>query len=359
MSLRRGPRAVPLAEIGRAVSGQVVGAADTVISGVSSLESARPGELAYVEGDRFVPAALLSQASAFVVARHLPQLRHPQLVVAHARYTLVRIIEEFFTAPYRPRGIAEQVVRGADVEIGPDVSIWPFVTLGARVRLGARVTLYPGIFLGDDVVIGDDSILYPHVTVREGCTIGARVIIHSGTVIGSDGFGYLQHEGRHVKIPQLGTVVIEDDVELGANVAVDRATFGRTIVRRGTKVDNLVQIAHNVSVGEHSILVAQVGIAGSTTVGSHVMIGGQAGLSDHLEVGDRVMIAAQSGVHHNLAPGEMVAGTPAVAYNVAIRAHALLPRLPALRQQLRELEVRVKALESVTKPARKSRRPRR
>jgi len=204
--------------------------------------------------------------------------------------------------------------------------------------------------------VGDDCLLYPNVTIRERCTIGQRVIIHSGTVIGSDGFGYVQHEGRHQKIPQIGTVVIEDDVELGANVAVDRATFGQTIIRRGTKVDNLVQIAHNVTVGEHNILVAQVGIAGSTTLGSHVVVGGQAGLSDHIEVGDRVMIAARSGVNRSLTGDQIVSGTPAMPHEVSIKAQAVVPRLPELRQQVRDLERRVRELES--RAGRTGRKPR-
>ncbi len=174
------------------------------------------------------------------------------------------------------------------------------------------------------------------------------MIVHSGTVIGSDGFGYVQQEGRHHKIPQIGTVVIEDDVELGANVTVDRATFGRTVIKRGTKVDNLVQIAHNVTVGEHNILVAQVGIAGSTTLGSHVIVGGQAGLADHIQIGDRVMIAARSGVNRSLTGNQIVSGTPAMPHEISIKAQAVIPRLPELRQQVRDLEQRVRSLEART-----------
>jgi UDP-3-O-[3-hydroxymyristoyl] glucosamine N-acyltransferase len=335
-----------LGELARAVGGQVTGSAHTVISGVSSLEEARPGDLAYVEGDRFLKAAQDSKAAAFVVAHPLAGLSRPQLAAANPKYVFARLVQQFFTAPYKARGIAQQVSQGTGVRIGPDASIWPFVTLGDRVTIGARVTLYPGVFIGDDSVVGDDCLLYPNVTVREGCTIGKRVIIHSGTVIGSDGFGYVQHEGRHHKIPQIGTVVIEDDVELGANVTVDRATFGRTLIKRGTKVDNLVQVAHNVTVGEHNILVAQVGIAGSTTLGSHVIVGGQAGLSDHIEVGDRVMIAARSGVTRSLTGGQIVSGAPAMPHEISIKAQAVVPRLPELRQQVRDLEHRVRELES-------------
>jgi UDP-3-O-[3-hydroxymyristoyl] glucosamine N-acyltransferase len=214
------------------------------------------------------------------------------------------------------------------------------------VTIGARVTLYPGVFVGADCTVGDDSVLYPNVVVREGCSIGARAIIHSGTVIGADGFGYVQHQGRHQKIPQLGGVTIEDDVEVGANVTIDRATLGRTIIKQGTKIDNLVQIAHNVTVGEHDIIVAQVGIAGSTTIGHHVMIGGQAGLADHLTIGDEVMIAARAGVNRSIEPNQIVSGAPIMPHETWMKAQAVIPRLPELRHLVRNLEQRMEAIES-------------
>jgi UDP-3-O-[3-hydroxymyristoyl] glucosamine N-acyltransferase len=338
-------RQIRLDEIGRARDGSVLGSPDVTVSGVSSLAEAGPTDLGYVASDRFIKAATESKAVAFVVGRDIPELSRPQILVKNPAYAFARIAEMFFVSPFQPRGISEHIARGQAVEIGLQPSIWPFVTLGDRVKVGARVTLYPGVFIGDDVVIGDDSVLYPNVTVREGCRIGSRVIIHSGTVIGSDGFGYVQHEGRHQKIPQLGMVCIEDDVELGANVTVDRATFGQTIIKRGTKVDNLVQVAHNVSIGEHSILVAQVGIAGSTRLGHHVIVGGQAGLADHLEIGDQVMIAARSGVNRSLTGNQIVSGAPVMPHEVAMKAMAIIPRLPELRQQLRDLEQRVRDLE--------------
>ncbi|HXJ80960.1 MAG TPA: UDP-3-O-(3-hydroxymyristoyl)glucosamine N-acyltransferase [Candidatus Methylomirabilis sp.] len=356
----RRPRAasvVPLSEIAAAVGGRQVGA-ETSIQGVSSLDEAEAGDLAYLDDDRFTEAARACRASALLVVHEVAGLGCAQIVVAEPRLAFVRVVERFFTSPRRSRGVSAQVVRGADVRIGPDASIWPFVTLGNRVTLGARVTLYPGVFVGDDTTIGDDSILYPNVTVRDGSVIGQRVTIHSGTVIGSDGFGYVQHEGRHHKIPQLGIVIVEDDVELGANVTVDRATFGRTVIGHGTKVDNLVHIGHNVTVGPHSILVAQVGISGSTRLGSYVVVGGQAGLVDHIEIGDRAMIGAQAGVIRNVGEGEIVVGTPAAPHDVGLRAHALLLRLPELRQQLRELASRVRALEAPPEPQRKTPRRR-
>ena len=356
-----GGAAAPVARldvIARAVGGTVVGRGDVSLAGVSSLEDAAGDDLAYVESERFGEAARASRAGALVVASVFENLPVPQLVVSDPRLAFIQIIERFFTAPRRARGIASQVTQGLDVVVGAEPSIWPFVTLGNRVRLGNRVTLYPGVFVGDDVVIGDDSILYPNVTVRERSTIGARVILHSGVVIGSDGFGYVQRGGRHVKVPQLGSVVLEDDVELGANVAVDRATFGRTIVRRGTKVDNLVQIAHNVEIGEHTVIAGQAGISGSTRIGSYVMVGGQAGFSDHLAVGDRAMVAAQAGVLRDVAAGSAVAGSPALPHEEAGPIHGALLRLPELRKQLRRLEQRVKELEARAPPPPKARRTR-
>ena len=242
-----------------------------------------------------------------------------------------------------------EIVVGRDIEVLRQfdglIRRTLFVTLGDRVTIGARVTLYPGVFVGSDSKIGDDSVLYPNVVVREGCSLGARVIVHSGTVIGADGFGYVQHQGRHQKIPQLGSVVIEDDVELGANVTVDRATLGVTRIKQGTKVDNLVQVAHNVTVGEHCILVAQVGIAGSTTIGHHVIIGGQAGLSDHITIGDQVMIAAKAGVNRSVESNQIVGGIPALPRERALKVQGVFHHLPELNQQVRDLADRVERLE--------------
>ena len=358
MNGRPGPPAARLEEIAGAVGGTVVGAPDTMITGVSSLAEAVPGDIAYVESERFAEAARTSRAAAFVVASAVDGLGKPQVIVAEPRFAFVRIVETFFTAPRRARGVAREVTLGADVVIGPEPSIWPFVTLGNRVRLGARVTLYPGVFVGDEAVIGDDTVLHPNVTVRERCSIGARVIVHSGAVIGSDGFGYVQQDGRHHKVPQRGTVVIEDDVELGANVAIDRAAFGCTLVRRGSKVDNLVQIAHNVEIGEHTVLAGQAGISGSTRIGSYVMVGGQAGFADHLEVGDRAMVAAQAGVFRDVPAGIPVAGSPALPHDQAGPIHGALLRLPELRRQLRRLEQRVKELEARAEAPPKARRKR-
>jgi len=349
MSAPQSPTSITLAQIHEVVGGAIHGDGQTQISGLTSLGQPNPHALSFMTNDKMAKDAMNLQLAALLVHRHQADLAVPQIVVDNPMLAFARVAQKFFVRSPAPRGISEQVTRGSDVRIGADSSIWPFVTMGDRVTIGQRVTLYPGVFVGSDSTIGDDCILYPNVVVREGCSLGARVIVHSGTVIGADGFGYVQHQGRHHKIPQLGGVVIEDDVELGANVTIDRATFGRTLVKQGTKVDNLVQIAHNVTVGEHCILVAQVGIAGSTTIGRHVMIGGQAGLSDHLTIGDQVLIAAKAGVNRSVESNQVVGGIPAMPREKALRVQGVIFQLPELKQLVRDLEQRVAQLETQVK----------
>ena len=339
-------QAVQLNDIAMFVGGELIGPAHVEITGVSSLDLANPSDLTFVGSDKFLQAAHTSRSGAMIVHRPLEDISVPQIVVAHPAYAFTRIVQHFFVPPNLSKGVHHHVAQGVDVTIGSETTVGPFVTLGDRVHIGERVTVHAGVSIGDDSHIGNDSILYPNVTIREGSSIGCRVIIHSGTVVGSDGFGYVQYEGRHLKIPQLGTVVIEDDVELGANVTVDRATFGQTTIQRGTKVDNLVQIAHNVTVGEDTIVVAQVGIAGSTHIGRHVMIGGQVGIADHLTIGDCVLIAAQSGVAGDVSPNKILGGSPAIAHTAWLRSQAIVSRLPEVRKTLRLLEARVQKLES-------------
>ncbi len=340
------PDGHPVSELAHAIDARLHGPAELRITGVNSLELAASGDLALLASHRLMKDAQQSKASAFIVPRYDPDLHGAQLVSAQPQFDFVRLITRFFMKPSHPLGIAPNVVKGTNVRIGNHVSIGPFVTIGHRTTIGERVTIAPGVFVGDDVTIGDETVLHPNVNVLDGCRIGARVIIHAGAVIGSDGFGYVQHEGRHHKIPQRGIVAIEDDVEIGANVTIDRATFGCTRVKQGTKIDNLVQIAHNVTVGEHGIIVAQVGIAGSTSIGKQVMIGGQAGLIDHLTIGDRAMIAAGAGIEKDVEPGVTMSGRPAKERAVFLRTHVLAQHLPELYKQVSNLEKRLAALET-------------
>ena len=340
------PTKFTLAQVQQLVGGTLHGNGNTTLSALASLSDSIPESLAFIVNDKAAKVPGEIRAGALLVHRRLEEIAVPQLAVENPLLAFAKVAQKFFVPLPTPRGIAQDVTKGTDVTIGTDPSIWPFVTLGDRVRIGSRVTLYPGVYIGADSNIGDDSVLYPNVVVREGCSIGERVIVHSGAVIGADGFGYVQHEGRHHKIPQLGGVTIEDDVELGANVTIDRATLGQTIVRRGTKIDNLVQIAHNVTVGEHDIIVAQVGIAGSTTIGHHLMIGGQAGLADHLTIGDQAMIAARAGVNRSVQANQIVSGAPVMPHETWMKAQAVIPRLPELRQLVRSLEQRIAKVEA-------------
>jgi UDP-3-O-[3-hydroxymyristoyl] glucosamine N-acyltransferase len=346
MSTPQTPCPITLAAIRQVVGGTIHGNDQATVFELAGLSEANPRALSFISNDKVLHAQNDLRAGALLVHRHLPEIGIPQIVVSNPLLAFAQVAQHFFVRRDAPRGIAQEVTQGTGVTIGADPSIWPFVTLGDRVTIGARVTLYPGVFVGSDSTIGDDAVLYPNVVVREGCSLGARVIVHSGCVIGADGFGYVQHQGRHHKIPQLGGVVIEDDVELGANVTIDRATMGRTVIKQGTKIDNLVQIAHNVTVGAHSIIVAQVGIAGSTTIGHHVMIGGQAGIGDHVRIGDQAMIAAKAGISRNVEPNRIMSGAPALPHETSLRIQAVVNHLPELRQLVRSLEQRVEALEA-------------
>ncbi|MDD2904147.1 MAG: UDP-3-O-(3-hydroxymyristoyl)glucosamine N-acyltransferase [Syntrophales bacterium] len=333
-----------LGELAALLGGKLQGPADLVIHGIAAIDQATPRDITFITHKRFARLAAQSQAAAFIVAPDQAHLSRPLIIVAHPYLAYAQVATLF--APPRSRwpGVSPQAFLGQEVEVGQDVSIAPRVFTGNGVRLGDRVTVMPGCVLGDKVQIGADSLLYPHVTVLERCTLGERVIIHSGTVIGADGFGFVPGKEGHLKIPQLGIVVIEDDVEVGANCTIDRAALGETRVGRGVKMDNLVHLAHNVQVGEHSFLVAQVGVAGSTKLGKGVSLGGQAGLAGHIELGDGVQVAAQAGVSHSLPAGQTVSGSPARPHQENIRMIMLQPKLPEIYKRLKELEQRVAEL---------------
>ncbi|MCK4304761.1 MAG: UDP-3-O-(3-hydroxymyristoyl)glucosamine N-acyltransferase, partial [Candidatus Eisenbacteria sp.] len=234
---------------------------------------------------------------------------------------------------------------GRNVCCGQHAAIGPHVIIGDRCRIGENTTILPGVVIAADVSIGSDCLIYPNVVLREGTELGNRVLVHSGAVIGADGFGFVNRGGEHQKIPQLGRVVIEDDVEIGANTCIDRATTGATIVRRGTRIDNLVQVAHNVTIGRHSILCAQVGIAGSTAVGDGVTLAGQVGIVGHIEIGDHAMVGAQGGVTKSVPPGAKVSGYPATQHSLAKRMYAGMRHLPDLLKDVRELKRRLDKLD--------------
>jgi UDP-3-O-[3-hydroxymyristoyl] glucosamine N-acyltransferase len=327
-----------LGELAVLLQGELKGSPGLEIEGIAAIENASPREITFIAQRRYARLAAASRAGAFIVAPDLADLARPLIVVPNPYLAYARVAALFAPPLRRWPGVSDQACLGRDLELGREVSIAPLVFIGDRVRLGDGVTVMPGCFLGDDVEIGAGTLLYPHVTVLERCRVGARCTIHSGTVIGADGFGFVPTESGNEKIPQLGTVVIADDVEIGANCAIDRGALGETRIGRGVKIDNLVHLAHNVAVGEHSMLVAQVGVSGSTKIGRRVILAGQVGLVGHIELGDGVRVGAQSGVNRSVPSGETVSGYPARPQKEWLQIMGHLPRLPELYQRMKRLE---------------------
>lgn len=335
-----------LGALAELVEGSVEGDPTLVITGVAGIQEARPGDITFVAHQRYLRALHTSHASAIIIDHTMPADR-PAIRVAQPYRAFAILLTLFYPRPRPSVGVREPVVLGQRIHLGQEVTLFPFVTLGDDVTIGDRVVLYPGVFIGAGSSIGDDTQLYANVTVYDRVSIGQRVVIHAGAVLGADGFGYVQGpDGQHHKIPQVGRVRVEDDVEIGANVCIDRATMGETLIRRGTKIDNLVHIAHNVEVGEDNLLLAQVGISGSCRLGTHVTLAGQVGLADHVAIGDQATVIAQSGVAKDVEPRAVVTGTPAMSHPVWRRVQAVTPRLPELLRTVAALERRLAALEA-------------
>lgn len=332
-------------ELAAMVNGQLVGAEDPTIEALLDLDSAGPGQISFLSGKAKPELIDSCRASVLLVPRETPALSLPTIRVDDPVWAAAVIQSNFLAQEFVPAGVHPSAVIGRDCSLPEEITIGPLVCLGDRVKIGRRVRIAPGCVIGDDVVIGDDCLLHPNVTVLDRSILGARVILHSGTVLGSDGFGYAHdRQGHHLKRPHVGYVQIDDDVELGANVCVDRGTFGRTWIKRGTKIDNLVQVAHNVQIGEDSILVSQSGISGSTILGDGVILGGKAAVSGHLRLGNRVTAAGKSGITTSFGDGEVVAGFPAIPHKQWLRAVTSFPRLPELLKEVRELKKQIAAL---------------
>ena len=299
-----------LGEIAEALHARLDGDPARVVTGVAPLESAGPEQISFLTDSRYRDAARASRAGAFLVSADVADLPAPTLHSPEPQQALIALIGLFHPARPAPPGVDRTAVVAPDARVDPGAAIGPLCVVESRAVIGPGVRLHALVYVGAGVEIGEASVVYPHVSLREGVRIGRRVVIHAGAVLGADGFGFAFDGSAHRKIPQVGGVLIEDDVEIGANSTIDRATFGDTVVGRGTKIDNLVQIAHNVVIGEHSLLAAQVGVAGSSRLGRGVMLGGQVGVADHLTVGDRVIAGAQAGIATNIAPGEKLWGTP-------------------------------------------------
>lgn len=337
---------VRVGDIATFLGGEVIGDPDLVITGISSLAEASAGDISFLANPRYEPMLEQTAASAVLVAKRIEHSSVCQILVPGPDFAFARVVQEYGPQP-RPMapGVHPTAVIGEGVEIGDDTRIGAYVVIGEGTSIGAGCRIHPNTVVGPDCVIGDETCLHSLVTVREGCSLGKRVIIHSGAVIGSDGFGYASLAGVHHKIPQVGTVIIGDDVEIGSNTSIDRARFGKTVIGSGTKIDNLVQVAHNVEIGEHCIIVSQVGIAGSTSLGKYVTMAGKSSAVGHLHIGDQSVIAAGAGVTKNLPPKAVVAGAPAQEAKSHNKQMVYLRRMPKLQATVKDLEQRIAELE--------------
>ena len=324
------------------------------VTGIATLVDARPDELSFITSDAFAGQLATTRAAGVIMQKKLrltPPPDQTMLVVDDADLAVAKVLELFApSVPRPPDGIDPAARVAVTASLALDVAVGPNAFVGERTHVGARTVLHPGVYVGDDVVIGEDCVLYPNVVVRERITLGSRVIIHASSVLGTDGFGYRWDGSRHAKVSQIGTVVVEDDVEIGSCVCIDRAKFAATRIGRGTKIDNLVQIAHNVQVGPHCIIVAHVGIAGSATLGAGVVLGGQVAVRDHVTVGDGAMVAATSAIAEDVPPKSFMSGTPALPHRQSLREQAALRRLPDLVVQVRKLQEEVEALRKKLEP---------
>jgi UDP-3-O-[3-hydroxymyristoyl] glucosamine N-acyltransferase len=343
------------------VAGQVRGDGQQAITAAKPLHLAGPGHISFVENERNIRHLKDCRASAVLVPRALLD-KEAELAAARTEpLTLVGVNDSLAAfiavvqhlhgaAPVTRLGIDRLASIHASAAVGPETDVLPFAVVGEGSRLGARCTIHSGVVIGRNCTIGDDVILYPHVVLYDNVVIGNRVIVHANAVLGADGFGYRFHEGQHIKVPQFGTVEIDDDVEIGACTTIDRGTFQATRIGRGTKIDNLVMIGHNCQIGRHNLFVSQVGIAGSTDTGDYVVLAGQVGIADHLHIGAGTHIGARAGVHKDSAPGERLLGTPARPEREAKRILMCLDRLPGVCKDVARIKQQLGIADDDSKP---------
>ena len=334
-----------LNEIAAFLNGQVVGDGQVIIERVRGIDVAGLGDLTFISNPKYLKKMEKSRASAIIAPPGTERADTNLILVQDPYVAFGKVIGLFYPEEHDPPEVSKNAFLEDGTVISKEATIYPGVYIGRGAIIERGVVLYPGVYIGRQVVIGEDSILYPNVYVYRKCLIGKRVILHAGVVVGSDGFGFARPGRENIKIPQVGIVQIDDDVEVGANTTIDRGTLDKTWIQRGVKIDNLVQIAHNVVIGENSIVVAQVGIAGSTKLGQGVIIGGQSGIIGHITIGDHVMVGAKSGVHEDVPPYQVVSGSPHMPHQKWLRVEACISHLPELRKTVASLLKRVNELE--------------
>lgn len=335
-----------LGELARRLECPVEGDSDIEIHRVAKIETAGAGDVTFLANPKYAAALALTKASAVIAGSGVTEA--PCAIIRSATpYLTFARAAQVLSPERRPEpGVHPQAWVAADATVDPSASVGAFAAIGAGVRIGARTIIHPHVVIGPEAVVGEDCLLHSHVSIRERCRLGDRVVLQNGAVIGSDGYGFAQRpDGSHEKIPQTAPVVIEDDVEIGANTTIDRPAVGETRIKTGTKIDNLVQIAHGVVLGRHVLLAAQVGIAGSTVIGDHVTFGGQVGVGGHLTIGDRVKAVGQSGITNSVDADQFVSGYPAIPNNEWRRASAVFRKLPEMRRHLKDLEARLQKIE--------------
>ncbi len=335
-----------VSEIAKWIDAVVDGDAAVQISNLAKIEEAGKADLTFISNPRYEKQINTTQAGAVLVSMDFPKSDKTLLRCADPYYAFMTLVQKLYGSQKPPTpGIHPTAVVADDAVIAAGASIGPHVVVAAGCRIGDNTQIHPGTVIAEEVQIGADCVIYANVSIREKCRIGNRVIIHCGAVIGADGFGFAFRDGRYHKIPQMGIVVLEDDVEIGANTTIDRATLGETIIHTGAKLDNLIQIAHNVQVGEHTAIAAQAGISGSAKIGKYVRVGGQAGLVGHIEIGDGAALGAQAGITKSVPAKAFVTGYPAREHMTAKREEASLAKLPELLKRVKRLEEELKKIE--------------
>jgi UDP-3-O-[3-hydroxymyristoyl] glucosamine N-acyltransferase len=334
-----------LNEIAAFLDGGIIGDGGVVIERIQGIDEAGPGDLTFVANPKYRKRMETTEASAILVAPGTTCAGKTLLTVVDPYAALARLLDLYHPEEEETAGIHKNATIEAGADVSPEAVVYPGVRICRGAHVEKKAVLYPGVFIGRDAFVGEASILYPGVTLYRRCRIGRRVVLHAGVVVGSDGFGFALPGRENRKIPQVGHVQIDDDVEIGANTTIDRGTLGRTWIQKGVKIDNLVQIAHNVVIGAYSVIVAQVGISGSTQLGKGVVIGGQAGIVGHIRIGDHVMAAARTGIHKDVPAGQIVGGTPHMPHREWLKMEACLPKVPEMRTALVALQRRVAALE--------------